>query len=149
MVLQAAEEAKVREIEETKQRKRQEILEKRKLEREREELKKNLELRFKKNCRIADDFYRKLVLRRGFNLFKRLVKRNEKITQIIEDRQNTSLLRQILNNWHNFRKGTESYQFRSRTIVFITGQNIIENLVLSSQVQFYFSFENRRKGPTS
>ena len=102
MVLQEAEEAKVREIEETKQRKRQEILEKRKLEREKEELKKSLELRFKKNCQIADDFYRKFVLRRGFNLFKQMVGRTEKITEIIQNRQNTSLLRNILQNWHSF-----------------------------------------------
>ena len=60
-----------------------------------------MELRFKKNCQIADDFYRKLVLRRGFNLFKQMVKRSEKITPIIQNRQNASLLRNILQNWHS------------------------------------------------
>ena len=99
MVLQAAEEEKQREIEQQKQQKRLDAQNKKRAEKEKEEKRREKEEQYRRNCIVADNFYASLTRRRGLNLFKKLIARNEEIVEIIQKRQNASILRQVFDAW--------------------------------------------------
>ena len=99
MVLQAAEEEKQRQIEQQKQQKRLEAQNKKRAEKEKEEKKREKEEHYRQNCFIADNFYATLTRRRGLNLFKKLITRNEEIIKVIQKRQNASIVRLVFDAW--------------------------------------------------
>ena len=64
-------EEELKKIEDEKKAKKQELLEKRRMEKEREEKRKQNLLKFNENLKIATEHYQTIIIRRGFELFRK------------------------------------------------------------------------------
>ena len=86
-------------MEKEKRKKREKILEKRKIEKEKEEKRKIAQLKWNSDLAKAVNFDKKRILTNGLNLFRKMKNRKNIISDKIEKNQNSKLMKIVFISW--------------------------------------------------